>query len=128
MSSRLIFLAITVFAALSVAACGTQMKFTDATERVIIKRDRSPWEGSRTPVFCAEPSPDVTEAFSKALSTAAELSKSGEASLNASSSASFATSVAQLGERLAVIQLFRDRMYRMCEAYANGAVDEVAIP
>lgn len=39
---------------------------------------------------------------------------------------SIVSSVAQLGERLAVIQLFRDRMYRACEAYANGAIGKVA--
>ncbi len=35
-------------------------------------------------------------------------------------------SIIQLGERLAVIQLLRDKMYRACEAYANGAVDRVS--
>ena len=136
MRGKLILLTIAVAAALSLAACGTQMQFTGATKRVIIKRDWPLWEqrahgiseyrGPRAPVFCAEPSPDVTEAFSQALRAAVELGKPGKLSLSASSSVSFATSVAQLGERLAVIQLFRDRMYRMCEAYANGAVDEVA--
>jgi hypothetical protein len=36
---------------------------------------------------------------------------------------SLTASVAQLGERLASIQLMRDKMYRACEAYGNGAIN-----
>src|SRR5262249_13077043 len=31
---------------------------------------------------------------------------------------------AELGQRLATVQLVRDTLYRTCEAYANGAIDE----
>jgi hypothetical protein len=37
-----------------------------------------------------------------------------------------AEAAAQLGERLATIQLLRDGLYRACEAYANGAISEAA--
>jgi myosin heavy subunit len=37
-----------------------------------------------------------------------------------------AESLAQLGERLATIQLLRDGLFRACEAYANGALSDMS--
>ncbi|MBI1245395.1 MAG: hypothetical protein GC202_10350 [Alphaproteobacteria bacterium] len=83
-------------------------------------------------VMCAEPSPDVAQAISAALSISASVEKiasipsgsSGEDKRGTGVNLGYSTasSVAQLGERLATIQLLRDKMYRACEAYANGAV------
>ena len=110
----------------------------DAKQRVIINRKRygqpDKQDSLTNRVVCAEPSPDVAQAFSEAIKIAANLSKPVTGAnperdvqnTSASFAHSFAASIAQLGERLAVIQLFRDRMYRICEAYANGAIDEVA--
>ena len=103
---------------------------TDAKQRVVVNFDK----GTHGRRICAEPSPDVTQAFSEALKVAGSFQRSANTStdgerardLGISFANSFASSVAQLGERLAVIQLFRDRMYRACEAYANGAIDETA--
>ena len=141
MSYRLISLAMTAVAALGLAACdrtnwepslyrtmapNDASVVTDAKQRVIINRQ---WDDGR--VVCAEPSPDVTQTFSEVVKIAADLSKptagAGGQGQNtgASFTNSFAASVAQLGERLAVIQLFRDRMYRICEAFANKAIDKV---
>ena len=111
---------------------------TDAKQRVIINRKRygqpDKQDSLTNRVVCAEPSPDVAQAFSEAIKIAANLSKPVTGAnperdvqnTSASFAHSLAASIAQLGERLAVIQLFRDRMYRICEAYANGAIDEVA--
>lgn len=86
----------------------------------------------RQNIVCAEPSPDVAQALSFALQVTADLSKAkpvsggSEKEVNATLGAgiSLAESVVQLGERLAVIQLLRDKMYRACEAYGNGAMTQ----
>jgi len=76
-------------------------------------------------VVCAEPSPDVAQAisdsFSAAISAAVERGAArGEGSLQIAHA--LAESVTQLGKRLGTIQLLRDKFYRACEAYANGAI------
>lgn len=103
---------------------------TDAKQRIVWNRKVN---GNQT-ILCAEPSPDVAQAFSEGMKLAASLSASSEAaggtsqSVDASGSfaRSYAGAVAELGQRLAVIQLLRDEMYRACEAYANGALTKVS--
>ncbi|MBV9836100.1 MAG: hypothetical protein JO055_16905 [Alphaproteobacteria bacterium] len=102
---------------------GTSL-ITDAKQRVIInsKNFRTDREGHR--IICAEPSPDVAQAVSAALKVSANLaSTSGASKTDAAAGLAIATAaqVAQLGERLTTIQGMRERMYRACEAYANGA-------
>ena len=120
---------------------------TDAKQRIVFRRKETTETTETTGndkvtvtktksnhIICAEPSPDIAQAFSEVLKIANSLDGSlsdppdGENSQNTGSIFvnSFAGSIAQLGERLAVIQLFRDRMYRACEAYANGAIDATA--
>lgn len=123
----------------------TSLTITDAKQRVIFERSRpvpgvalpagatsQPASSSDTiPVICAEPSPDVAQSISDAVKFGLEVAKAGAGpdGKSATASLSLATavsaSVAQLGERLAVIQLLRDKMYRACEAYANRSVDKV---
>ncbi len=84
-------------------------------------------------IICAEPSPDVTQAISEAmrLAVSVDLSKAipagmasgGGKDIGVDFGRSVTAAVAQLGERLASIQLLRDKMYRACEAYANGAIN-----
>ena len=117
---------------------GTASLVTDAKQRIIINRERyeRPEDSSslNNRQICAEPSPDVTQAFAEVLKIAAALDKpapntdggDGTQSVGGSLASAFSSSVAQLGERLAVIQLFRDRMYRACEAFANGSIDRVS--
>ena len=105
---------------------------TDAKQRLVVKFEpgKALSQDNRQAI-CAEPSPDVTQAFSEALKVAVSLNRSAGSApdnettrnIGANFARSFSSSIAQLGERLAVIQLFRDRMYRACEAYANGAID-----
>jgi|GEM_PF-2587392 len=110
---------------------------TNAQARVIVHNDRAGaalGQGKATKVVCVEPSPDVASALNTALTISAQLTKNvtapGGASSNLSASGGFglgmAESVIQLGERLAVIQLLRDKMYRACEAYGNGAITQEA--
>jgi len=80
-------------------------------------------------VTCAEPSPDVAKAVSSSLSAGGALSVQGIPSgvtpeVAAAVTRARAESVAQLGERLATIQLLRDGLYRACEAYSNGAISD----
>ncbi|MGE0474225.1 MAG: hypothetical protein AB7P17_11385 [Nitrospirales bacterium] len=80
-------------------------------------------------VFCAEPSPDIAEAVQHAFGFGVRgegVHPSGiKAGLGLSLTSAEAQAVAQLGERIATIQLLRDALYRACEAYANGAFSEI---
>jgi len=113
---------------------------TDAQQRLVVnlpyREDEKARDRPIKPVrlICAEPSPDVAQAIafavkaSGALDTSKNPTQSPATSLSASGalSVSGASAIAQLGERLAVIQLLRDKMYRACEAYANGASDRTS--
>jgi hypothetical protein len=80
-------------------------------------------------ITCAEPSPDVAKIASASLdsSVAASASSVGNVAnpeIAAALAMSRAEGLAQLGQRLATIQLLRDGLYRACEGYANGAINE----
>src|SRR4051794_18905124 len=78
-------------------------------------------------IICAEPSPDVAQAISAAFTAAAQVdTNAGQSSGSGSIGSSYAASIAQLGERLATVQLLRDKMYRACEAYQNGAISDTS--
>lgn len=114
---------------------------TDAKQRVVLNlpaETMSPnpdertaairtWEdyGKLQPrrIVCTEPSPDVAEAISSALSTAMS-GAWGNTTVSGEAAFAMSSSIAQLGERLASIQLIRDKMFRTCEAYNNGAVSD----
>ena len=72
-------------------------------------------------VVCAMPSPDAIAAAAAAgnLSLENPGGTSGAASLGIGEAAS------SIGLRTQSIQLLRDAMYRMCEGYAAGAIDEI---
>lgn len=102
----------------------------DASKRVVTTSsyDKASWKDNRIKperIICAEPSPDVAQGVSKAIQAAINLagSKAGaEASGSASGGYSSAIAIAQLGERLATIQLLRDELSDLCRSYANGAI------
>jgi hypothetical protein len=81
-------------------------------------------------IICAEPSPDVAQAISAAFTAAgqvdANVPQTGQFGGSGSIGSSYAESIAQLGERLATVQLLRDKMYRACEAYQNGAISDTS--
>lgn len=102
---------------------------TDAKQRVVtnIPVHKPRFLGRIDPdrVVCAEPSPDVAQAISQSVSAQiqAAIQKGAVSGQGAASAAlAAAESIVQLGERLATIQLLRDKFYRACEAYANGAL------
>lgn len=102
----------------------------DAKERVITQRKvevNPKFEDRINPgiIVCAEPSPDVANALSSAISTslnAALPAAAGAKNVSADLSLSRAESIVQLGSRIATIQLLRDELADLCRSYANGAV------
>jgi len=91
-------------------------------------------------IICAEPSPDVAQAISAAFSAAAQVDAklaaapaagatvggSQQIAGSGSVGSAYASSIAQLGERLSTVALLRDKMYRACEAYQNGAISDTS--
>jgi len=82
-------------------------------------------------ITCAEPSPDVAKIAAAAMDTSASGSAQSVGNavspeLALSLAASRSEALAQLGQRLATVQLLRDGMFRACEAFANGAIDSTA--
>jgi len=86
----------------------------DSTKRTIIFNGKG--------MFCAEPSPDSGEKYAKSLAAGGKVNilekGGGEASYNDTDT----SDVVQLYQRSQGIQGLRDGMYRVCEAYVNGAI------
>jgi len=90
----------------------------DIKQRAIIaaKNDTAPYKV----VVCAEPSPDSLSAYAAELAAKADLPEVVSAQL----SGAFQESASYTGLRTQSIQLLRDSMYRTCEAYMNGAINQ----
>lgn len=90
----------------------------DIKQRAIIaaKNDIAPYKT----VVCAEPSPDSLSAYAAEFAAKADLPQGVSAQL----SSAFQESASYTGLRTQSIQLLRDSMYRMCEAYMNGALSQ----
>jgi hypothetical protein len=78
--------------------------------------------------FCAEPSPDTADNISASLSAALSANlQSGASDLAIGANAQLATSLAtiarQLFYRTQGLQLYRDGMFSLCNAYLNGTLD-----
>lgn len=91
-----------------------------AEQRVFLSRNRAVADDPPQRVTCAEPSPDALKAIAQSLSAQAQAAGYGGGGLSTSA----AESAASIGLRTATIQLLRDGLYRICEAYANGALSE----
>lgn len=95
----------------------------DVKQRVVVSKKRQAIGTSGTAtVVCAEPSPDALTV----------ISASGGLSLNSAKtditgnlSGALSESGAFVGLRTHSIQLLRDAMYRLCEGYAGGAINEL---
>jgi hypothetical protein len=93
----------------------------DAKQRVVLSLAPDDAGGGRTGRYvCAEPSPDALSAI--AASGALEAQVAGQG--GGAASASLNEAVASIGLRTQTIQLLRDGLYRACEAYLNGAINE----
>jgi hypothetical protein len=89
------------------------------TEKGLRKTKNGPVQRN-TRVVCAEPSPDAMMALA-ASGTLSGIFGSGE---EIQGQAAFSQAIGELGERTPVVQLLRDSLYRSCEAYMNGLLDE----
>ncbi|MGE0024282.1 MAG: hypothetical protein AB7S70_11700, partial [Hyphomicrobium sp.] len=100
----------------------------DAKQRLVLNTH----EGGKTrdrKIVCAEPSPDALTATSAAASGGAAFTVPGAATENAkeaqlAAAYSRGETAGSLGLRTQTIQLLRDGLYRACEAYMNGAIDQ----
>lgn len=95
----------------------------DIKQRAVIASTRVEKNGEVTKtrtIVCAEPSPDALSAYAAELSAKADTPGKTSAQL----AAAFQESASFVGLRTQSIQLLRDAMYRMCEAYMSGGLDE----
>ena len=79
--------------------------------------------------FCAEPPPDVAENITSSLSAAMQAAvEKGDISAqgNVELAKEFLSSADQIFTRTQGVQMFRDGMYSLCQAYANEVIDETA--
>lgn len=78
-------------------------------------------------IICAEPSPDAMSAYAGEFAGRLALSPVGEATGKSESLAiqgAMREAASFVGMRTPSVQLLRDAMYRVCEAYANGGIDD----
>ncbi|SMS02165.1 hypothetical protein [Vibrio mangrovi] len=89
--------------------------FIDIKQRAVIVSHQIRDKGKRT-IVCAEPSPDSMSALA------------GETSISVPNKIKLANAfqegAAYTGLRTQSIQILRDGMFRLCEAYMSGAIDE----
>lgn len=90
----------------------------DAKQRIVVSTKKG--VGDDRNIVCAEPSPDALVAIAQAASAQANVIGQGSGALSVATN----ESAASIGIRTATIQLLRDALYRACEAYLNGAVNE----
>lgn len=85
-----------------------------------------PWPADTDPhAVCAMPSPDALAAAAAAGGLNVEASEANTGSAGGAATFGIGESAASIGLRTQSIQLLRDAMYRLCESYANGAINSV---
>jgi len=99
---------------------GTNGITIDASQRAVYSVTKRYRGGTEWQAFCAEPSPDALSALASNLGL--DASVAGKALGLAISSQD---STASIGLRTQTIQILRDAMYRLCEGYASGALDQI---
>jgi len=108
---------------------GVQIIRQDAAQRgtLVISRDAS---GKPISAACAEPPPDVSSNVVASLTSSLSVLARGAAQQEASAARAIAadvrTATETIFQRSQGIQLLRDTMFRLCEAYLNGIIDVTA--
>jgi hypothetical protein len=102
----------------------------DARQRVVLVTHNGGKTHDRT-VVCTEPSPDVlaAQAVSGSANGAATLPSAaegatGQSSFSGSIAGASSEAAASIAMRSQTIQLLRDGLFRACEAYMKGAIDQ----
>jgi hypothetical protein len=79
-------------------------------------------------VVCSEPSPDIARLVGESSKIEGNLAANIAAGITPEVALAYAharsEAIANLGKRLATIQLLRDGTFRACEAYRNGAISD----
>ena len=102
---------------------GSDLFFVDAKQRaVIVAHDLKAAAGSKAARFCAEPSPDALSSI--AANQGLNFSREGKSDLGVNFG--LAEAAGFIGLRTQSIQLMRDALYRLCEAYVSGAISDEA--
>ena len=73
--------------------------------------------------YCVEPSPDALAAYAQSIGVGASVPNQGTTSLAGASQ----STLGSIGLRTQSITIMRDVLYRMCEAYNNGALGDVMV-
>lgn len=98
-------------------------KTVDASQRAIFSVNKTFLKDGKPhkswTAFCAEPSPDALVAYATSVGVSATVA--GKA---LDVVASQTQAAASIGLRTQTIQLLRDGMYRLCESYASGSIDD----
>lgn len=95
---------------------------TPERRTIIVQTDSD----ERSPTFCAEPAADVAEGLASSIRALAEAtaqvapSKEYSASLEASKTLN--TSIVSLFYRSQGVQIFRDGLFNLCQAFMNGLI------
>lgn len=95
----------------------------DIKQRAIIVSRQTSVKGNSNvtkTIVCAEPSPDALSAYAAQLAAEANVPNQVTGKI----AASFQESSSSVGLRTQSIQLLRDSLYRLCEGYMSGALDE----
>lgn len=90
------------------------------TERVRARKDD---EGPKK-ILCAEPSPDVALALSRALTADAHATTPGGVSAGLTGGYSMSEAALALAGRTSAVVALRDGLFRACEAYSNHIIEE----
>lgn len=109
----------TIFKPVSIDSQPSTSLSLDGKQRVVLVTDRGTGSNNKR-VVCAEPSPDALVGIAASFSGAIDVASKG----SAQAAASMAEAVQSIGRRTQTIQLLRDGLYRACEAYLNGAINE----
>lgn len=91
----------------------------DIKQRALIVSRQTSGTETKT-IVCAEPSPDALSAYAAELAAGANIPQQ----VSAKFAASFQEGSSFVGLRTQSIQLLRDSLYRLCEGYMSGALDE----
>lgn len=99
-----------------------ELKVSEGTGALIDIKQRAIFVSKKTDdvIVCAEPSPDSLSAYAAELAAKAQIPNGVTAQL----SGAFKESASFTGLRTQSIQLLRDSLYRICEAYMNGAINQ----
>lgn len=107
-------LMISIIASVSACAPYTHTRVLEAEERAIFYTEREDANSQKIKIMCSEPSPDAL----KTLAASMNVEKQDVATI----AAAYSEAGANIGLRTHSIQLLRDQLFAICQAYANEGI------